>query len=195
MPSLSQRDRRALVALTAAVVVFLVFQFDLLPARRPVAASSTSIEGAEKRLRRLQESARQKPRVAAEAAAAAQALAEAEKGLLAAATPAVASAQMLEILKELLRSHGISLQTSEFGPVKPVGEDYAQVPLTIGFSCGIEQWINLMSALRNAPQVLASQDLRIAPGDPKNKSMHVRMVVAGYIRASLLPAAKSEAAL
>jgi Tfp pilus assembly protein PilO len=186
MGSLSQRDRRALLILGAAVAVFLLLQFGVFPRTEGGGVSSAPIDLLERRLRRLQQLARQKPRAAAEAEAAARELAEMEKGLLKAATPALASAEMQQVVKELLTSQGIALQSSEFGPVKAAGEHYAQVPLTVVFTCGIEQWINWMTAVRNAPQILATEEMRLSLGDPKNKTVQVRMVVAGFIPASRL---------
>jgi hypothetical protein len=194
MSPLSQRDRRALLLLGGAAAVFLVLQFGPLPGSEPAAVFAPSLELGEKRLRRLQEVARQKPRVAAETEAAARALAETEKGLLKGATAAQASAEMQQIMKDLLAGQGINLGASEFGAVKALGTDYAQVPLTVNFICAIEQWINLMSAIRNAPQVVSSLELRIVGADPAQKTVNVRMTVAGYIPASLVARAK-EAAL
>lgn len=195
MPSLTQRDRRALLLLAGAVVVVLVLQFGLPSRAEPEVAVSSSIPAAELRLRRLQEVARQKPGAAAESEAAARALAETEKGLLRGTTPAQASAEMQPLMKELLRAQGINMQSSEFMAVKPVGEDYAQVPLALSFNCAIEQWVNLMAAIRNAPQVLSTLDLRLGIADPKNKLIQVRMIVAGYIPASLVAPAKGVAGI
>ncbi len=195
MTRLSERDKKALLMLGGALPLALVVL--LWPASRTEAVmpSSASVTTLEKRLRRLQEVAQQKPRASAEAEAAVKALAETEKGLLKAKTPPLASAEMQQLMQEMLRAQGITMQGSEFGTPKAAGEDYAQVPLTVMFSCAIEQWINLMSALRNAPQVLSTLDVRLTPGDQKNKLMQVRMVVAGYIPASLLPASKGAAGL
>jgi Tfp pilus assembly protein PilO len=192
---LSERDRRALLLLGAVVVVFLVLQYGVFPRTGGGAESGASIDLLEQRLRRLQLVARQKPRAASEAEAAARELAEAEKGLLKAATPAQASAEMQQVLKELLGSQGINLTTSEFGPPKAVGEQYAQVPLTVVFTCSIDQWINWMAAVRNAPQVLSTLETRIQPRDQKAKTMDVRAVVAGYIPATLLGPAKRSGAM
>lgn len=194
MGRLSQREKRALLLLGLAVIVALLLQFGI-PSRSGVAtASPASVDAGEKRLRRLQELAQKKPRAAAEAEAAAKALAETEKGLLKASTPALASAEMQQLVQEMLRAQGINMQASEFGVPKAVGEYYAQVPLTVSFSCGIEQWINLMAAVRNAPQVLSTADIRLAPGDMRNKLVQVRMVVAGYIPASLPGASAAKGA-
>lgn len=199
MPALSQRDKRALIILAIALPLWLLFYFGLrlIPAvgDSTVVVSSSSIQTAERRLRRLQELARQKTRVAAEAEAASKALAGTEKGLLPGSTPALASAEMQQIMKNLLQAQGIAMTSSDFGAVKAAGEDYAQVPLTVNFTCGIEQWINLVAAIRNAPQVLSTQDVRVSPGDPKNKAVQVRMVVAGYIPASIAAAAKGAGSL
>jgi Tfp pilus assembly protein PilO len=188
MAAMSQRDRRALLLLGAALVVFLVMQFGVLPHSGAGPESSTPVGVLEKRLARLQQVERQKPRAAAAAEAASRDLAEVEKGLLKAATPAQASAEMQQLLRDLLRGQGMNMQSSEFGPIRPAGEDYAQVPLTVNFSCGIEQWINFMAALRNAPQVLSTIEVRMASADMRNKTVQVRMIVAGYIPASLVKA-------
>ncbi len=172
--------------LGAALVVFFALQYGVFPRMGGGWAAGFPLEAMEKRLTRLQQVARQKPLAVQAAEAAARDLTEAEKGLLRAATPAQASAEMQQIMKSLLTAQGINLQGSEFGAVRTLGADYAQVPLAVNFHCGIEQWINLMAAIRNAPQVLSSQEVRITQGDPKNKMVQVRMVVAGYIPAALL---------
>ena len=188
MGPLTTRDRRALLILGGVAVLFLADQAGVFSFSRTERGSlfTPAVELAEKRLHRLQEVAVQKPRVAAEAESAGRVLAEAEKGLLRAATPAQASAEMQQIMKDLLGSQGISLRSSEFGAVRAVGDDYAQVPLTVGFSCAIEQWINLMAVLRNAAPVLSSSEVTVGQADIKNKLVNVRMIVAGYIPASLL---------
>ena len=191
MAAMSERDRRALLLLGAALVVFLVLQFGVLPRSAAGPESSTPVAVLERRLARLQQVERQKPRAAAAAEAASLDLAEVEKGLLKAATPAQASAEMQQILRDLLRGQGMNMQSSEFGAIRPAGEDYAQVPLTVNFNCGIEQWINFMAALRNSPQVLSTVEVRLTSADLKNKTVQVRMIVAGYIPAALtkVPAA------
>jgi len=195
MAAMSERDRRALLLLGAALVVFLVLQFGVLPRSGAGPASSTPVGVLEKRLARLQQVERQKPRAAAAAEAASRDLAEVEKGLLKAATPAQASAEMQQLLRDLLRGQGMNMQSSEFGAIRPAGEDYAQVPLTVNFNCGIEQWINFMAALRNAPQVLSTVEVRLANADTRNKTVQVRMIVAGYIPASLVKAPAARGSL
>lgn len=194
--AVSERDKKALMILGAAVVLVLALQLGLPWRQESIATvSPSSIQMAERRLKRLQEVARARPRAAAEAESAARGLAEVEKGLLKGATAALALAEMQQLAKDLLQVQGIGMQSSEFGTVKAVGEDYAQVPLTVNFNCGIEQWINLMAAIRNAPQVLSTQEVQLSPGDMKNKLLRVRMVVAGYVPASLAAAAKGAATL
>lgn len=186
--ALSEREKRA-VMLGGVVVVALVLVLQLGPSRQEsiVTVSSASIQIAERRLTRLQEVAKGRPRAVADSDAAAAALGQVEKGLLKGGTPALALAEMQQLAKELLQGQGIAMQSSEFGTVKAVGEDYAQVPLTVNFSCGVEQWINLMAAIRNAPQVLSTQDVRLTLADVKAKTLHVRMAVVGYVPASLAP--------
>ena len=153
---LSQRDRRALLFLGAALGLFGLLQFGVFP-RLEGGSAAPPVELGEKRLRQLQQVARQRPLAVQQAEAAAHELAEGEKGLLKAATAAQASAEMQQILKDLLSAQGIGMQGSEFGAVRAAGGDYARVPLTVSFSCRIEQWVNLMAGIRNAPQVLSTE--------------------------------------
>src|SRR5262249_36151549 len=140
-PHMTQRDKRALLIFCGAVIVALALWLKPPAGSQPVTAAPSSVATLEKRLRRLQERASQKPLVAAEAEAATRALAETERGLLRGATPALASAEMQQLIKQMLQTHGINMQASEFGPVKTAGEDYSQVPLSVSFPCAIEQWI------------------------------------------------------
>ena len=116
MPALSQRDKRAVLILAIALPLWLLFYFGLqhIPAGGDSTAvvSSSSIQAAERRLRRLQDLARQKTRVAAEAEAASKALADTEKGLLPGSTPALASAEMQQIDRKSTRLNSSHIQKS-----------------------------------------------------------------------------------
>jgi len=78
------------------------------------------------------------------------------------------------------------MEASQFGAVQLDGEDYAQVPLNVNFRCGIEQFVNLMAAIANAPELLATRRIRVTPENRATKSVRVQLTVAG-----LLPIART----
>jgi hypothetical protein len=186
--SLSSRDRRALAFLGIALVLFVALQSDwVLPAPGAAAASATNVEAAEQALLLAQTRARQMPLVAAESEALGKTLAALETGLLRTQTAALAQAEMREIMGSLLQAEGIAMQSSQFGSVELDGQDYARVPLQVNFTCGIEQFVNLLAAISNAPQLLSNRQIRIVPEGGPTKMVRVQLSVAGYLPSAKTP--------
>lgn len=183
MAALGQRDRRALALLGAALALFLVLQLDFFaPGGGGTAAvGDERIEALEQRLQLAQVRARQRPLTEAELAAAQRRLERLENGLLASQDAALAQAEMRSLVGALLEAEGIPMQSSAFGTVALERERYAMVPLAVNFSCGIEQVVNLMAAIANAPQLLTTRELRMQPDKAEVKSVRVRLTVAGYL--------------
>jgi hypothetical protein len=67
------------------------------------------------------------------------------------------------------------------------GEDYAQVPVTVDFQCGIEQFVNLMAGVANAPALLSTRRVRMTMANPSTKSVKVQLTVSGYLPVSRTP--------
>ena len=182
------RDRKALIALAAVLVLFVILQFDfVLPAPGSTAAGVGTVDAVEQAFRLAQAKARRKPLVDAEAQATAAALAEIEKRLLASENAALAKAEMRQLVEDLLTAEGISMQGSRFGNVVLEGDDYAQVPLIVNFECRIEQFVNWMAAVANAPQLLSTRQIQLAPGNAATKAVRVQVAVSGYLPASRTP--------
>lgn len=196
MAAMSQRDRRALILLGAAVALFLVLQLDVLA---PSSAGGSSASGAaldalEQRLQLAQVQARQRPLTEAELSAAQKRLAKVEGRLLESADPALAQAEMRSVVGQLLDAEGIPLRASRFSPVKLEQDLYAQVPLVVEFTCGIEQMVNFMAAVANSSRLLATRDIRIRPDKPEVKSVNVTMTVAGFLPMDRAPELAESAA-
>lgn len=196
MAAMSQRDRRALIALGVVVALFLVLQLDVFA---PGASSGSSASGAaldalEERLQLAQVQARQRPLTEAELSAAQRRLEKVESRLLESADPALAQAEMRSLVGQLLETEGIPLRSSRFSPVKLEKDRYAQVPLIVEFTCGIEQMVNFMAALSNSSRLLATREIRIRPDKPEVKSIAVTMTVAGFLPMDRAPELAKQAA-
>lgn len=189
MAAMSQRDRRALIFLGVAVALFLLLQLDMFApgSSSGSAASGAALDALEQRLQLAQVQARQRPLTEAELSAAQRRLEKIESRLLESADPALAQAEMRSLVGQLLETEGIPLQSSRFSPVKLEQDRYAQVPLVVEFTCGIEQMVNFMAALANSSRLLATRDIRIRPDKPEVKSIAVTMTVAGFLPMSRAP--------
>jgi len=180
---MSDRDKRALRWLGGALVLFLIFQLDFFSPSAPgaVASPSDSVARLEQDLKIAQLRARRKPISDAELAAAQRLLEVREQRLLTSADPALAQAEMQQIMGEMLVAEGIVMKGSRFVTAALEGEDYARIGVSVNFSCGIEQLVNLMASIANAERLLTPRDVRVRPDNKEIKSVRVELTVAGYL--------------
>ena len=62
--------------------------------------------------------------------------------------------------------------------------------MTVRFACDIVQLVNLMAALADYPQILATDEMRIAGGSDKKKNVQVLLTVSTVVARKLLPEKK-----
>ncbi len=192
--SLQQRDKRALMGLAAAVLgVALFLSFTGGEAQPTVVGATATIPAAEKRLARARQlaagvSGREQllKQVSAE-------LAEREKGVIQAETAAQAQAQLLDVIKRVGKAQPAPIEfgTVELGQqISKLGEDYGEVQVSVPFTCHIEDLLNFLADLGSQPELLATNDVRISAADAKQKTIYVRLTVAGVVPKRLVPEKK-----
>jgi Tfp pilus assembly protein PilO len=188
MPAaMSTRDRRALLLLSGAVVLFALLQFDVILPGGAGTMTAAPVAAVEEELLTAQVAARQRPLTDAELNAARATLENAEKRLLLSETAALASAEMREIVGKILEAEGIKMDASQFGRAELEGDHYTQIPLVVRFNCAIEQVVNLMAAIGNAGPLLTTRQVRISPSKSETKTVAVQITVAGYLPVSRTP--------
>lgn len=186
--TMTERDRRALLILGGALVVMAIFYFWPDPKVEVVGGGTSDVKSAATRLDRVRREAALLPVREESKQKTAVALAQLEKGLIAADSAPQAQAQLLQIVRRVakLQSPGFDIKQNQFGQVRPYGNDYAQVLLTISMDCQIEQLVNLLSDLASQPELLALEDLHISATNNKQKSIPVQMTISGLTKGSLL---------
>ena len=182
-------DRRLVFLLVGSLAVALVLRFGVYSdSSAPVVAVSETIPQAEQRLdqlRRIAATVDGKEAVKKQADAE---LAVREKGLIQADTESQARAQLLELTTNIARSNGIETHGMDEFHDKPVSGDYGEISVTVSFNCAIEQLVNFLAALSNQPEILATNEIRVAGGHDKKKNVQVRLSVSGLVPRKLLPA-------
>ncbi len=183
-------NRKLLVVFVVSVAAILWVRFSVLSDHpTSTVVVSETIPQAEQRLQKLRLVAATVPGKEESLKKAMAELAEREKGMLQAPTEAQAQAQLLETLNNLARSNGIATQGGDFHD-KPLSKDYGEVSVTVRFGCDIVQLINLMAALADQPQILATNEMRITGGNDKKKNVQVMMTVSCVVARKLLPEKK-----
>lgn len=188
---LSDRDRRALLLLAAAGVVSAGIALWPEGGGADVEAVAT-VPQAERRVQSLRRIAAGLPareevrkKVAAE-------LEAREKGLIQADTAAQAQAQMLQVVRRVLRQQQppVDFRASEMGQPRPFGEFYGEVTATISLDCGIEQLVNLLADLGNQPELITTRELQFSGVTSAQKLVPTRITVSALVDRKLAPVRK-----
>ncbi len=190
--TLQQRDKRALLLLGGALAVAgIVFLSTAPPSQPKTVARTETVESAELSLANLRRQVSTGPAKQVVLKRVEQDVAAREKGLFQAETAAQAQAQVLEVIKRLARNANppVEFSQTELGQPAPFGA-YGLVTVAVSFNCRIEQLVNMLADLTAAPELIATQQLRVSAANPKDKTMNVRLEVAGVVPRKLVPARK-----
>ncbi len=190
--SLQVGNKRPLLLLAPAVLLWIVLELTWKAPAPAVVASVDSVSMAERRLARLRLAASMVPGKQQVLKLATAELESREKTIIQAATAAQAQAQLLEIARRTARALP---QPVEFGStelvqqVAPFGTNYGEVFVTVNFTCHIEDVVNLLAELTAQPEAIATRDIRlVARGVSKeDKPVTVRLTISGLVPRNLVP--------
>jgi type II secretory pathway component PulM len=109
-----------------------------------------------------------------------------EGQFLSGANPAVASADLQEILKNLTKEQGVQMISAKVLPAREAGP-YLEVPVQVQLTATIDQLLTLLYNLEHHKKLLFIPDLDInAPrwvkGDKKEIPLQINMVISGVIK-------------
>ncbi len=195
--TLTDRDRRALVILGAALVVggLLYWYSNSSPSSSgsgsaKISAPVDSVDRTEKRLATLRRQAAMLPGKEALLKQVSLELAEREKGLIPGETAEQAQAQLLQIAKRVAQQQmpPLDLGQVELGRPRPFGPAYGQVSVSVTLTCRIEELVNFLAALSAQPELTATEEIRFGTSNPKQKTMPVRVTISGLVPRRLIPA-------
>ncbi|HVO99447.1 MAG TPA: GspMb/PilO family protein [Bryobacteraceae bacterium] len=192
--TLTPGGRRLIAWTLVSLLLTAIYSFWPQSSAPPVAlaAPANSVSSAEKQLAKLREQAESAPTKQEILRQASADLAQREKGIINADTPQQAQAQIIQILRQLGADENprVEIRSQEMGPVRPFGESYGEVVITVQIDCGIDQLTNIMAALGRRPELIASNEVRIHSVSPKDKTISVRLTVSGIVPRKLVPVRK-----
>jgi hypothetical protein len=189
--TLQSRDRRALALLGVSALLALAYRY--WPAGAgPVAIVAPAGDPAalaEKRLAKLRETAATVPAKEVIFRKVSADLAQREKGLIAAGTAAQAQAQLIQIIRRVVSSETppVEIRATELGGVRPLGDAYGEVVVSVQIDCRIDQLVNILAALPSQPELVSTSDLRVTSSNAKEKTVGVRLTLSGVVPRRLVP--------
>jgi len=187
----STRDRRALILLGAGAIAILILRFTVFGERQvTVVAAQDSIPAAERRLARVRQLAATVPGKEALFKDLQAEAAHREKAMIVAPTAQQAQAHLLETIRRVGKNEGIEVRGGDFPEVRPLGDEYGEASVSVNFECRIEQLVNFLAGLTKEPELLATDEVRVASGNPNEKTIGVRLTLAGVVPRALVPVTK-----
>ncbi|HVV46215.1 MAG TPA: hypothetical protein VHC72_13470 [Bryobacteraceae bacterium] len=189
--NLSKRDRTALTLLGGAVGLYLLLQFVILPDNTAPtsAAVAMSTDQLQQRVARLRQTAASLPVREALLKQTDADLADRERGVIQAGTAAEAQSEVLQTAQRIGKTNEIDVHSGDFPAPRAFG-DYGIVYTSISFDCHIEQLLNFLADLTRDPQLIVPSEEHITATNPKDKTVTVRMLLAGVVAKKLLPEKK-----
>jgi len=114
------------------------------------------------------------------------ALARTEAQFLSGANPALASADLQEILKNLAKEQGVQMTSAKVLSPREAGV-YLEVPVQVELTATINQLVTLLYHLEHHKKLLFIPDLdinapRIVRGENKEVPLQISMVISGVIK-------------
>ncbi|MBI3933521.1 MAG: hypothetical protein HY316_02435 [Acidobacteria bacterium] len=180
--AISKRDRRALQAGGVALVLWLALRFAILPVWDSWRQERTELPLRETALIKFRQALAAAGTDRKTAESLQNRLRETESGLLQSSTPALASAEFQDWVKQTTASHAIELRSSEFLALRPQANGYAQVPLGLQFQCRMDQLAGFLSELRSSSKIVAIPRLQLQSNGGPEKLVLVSLTVAGVMR-------------
>jgi hypothetical protein len=189
--TLAPRERYALMILAVAAGIWALLQFVILPDGNAPATQVVSLSSAQLRQRvaLLRQTAAALPVREALIKQTDADLADREHGIIQAATAAEAQAQLVLTAQRIGKTNDLDVRGSDSSTPRAFGE-YGLVYATITFDCHIEQLLNFLADLTREQELIVPSEERITSANPKDKSMSVRMVLAGVVAKKLIPEKK-----
>jgi len=114
------------------------------------------------------------------------ALARTEGQFLSGATPALASADLQEVLKNLAKEQGVQMTSAKVLPPREAGI-YLEVPVQVELTATMNQLVTLLYHLEHHKKLLFIPDLdinapRMVRGEKQEVPLQISMVISGVIK-------------
>jgi Tfp pilus assembly protein PilO len=178
------RDRKALILLGLALVIYVVANTIVLPAYDRIAAAKDLAADKENQVRRYRRAELRKGQYADLLRTTADRVTKSESVVITAPNLSLVSAEFQSLVEDAANKVGLVVGQRTIGAAKPINEFYAELPITISFESTPGQLVSFLNEIRNVPRFITVNSLQISPTDavvdpPKG------MAVSKNIRASM----------
>jgi hypothetical protein len=159
-------DRRTLIPLVLAVVIFGGLKFVVFPIHDRLVVAGDAAAEKQDELRRYRRAQLRKGQYAQLTDLANKKAKEAESGLVTGANASLVSAELQSLAETTAGKVGVTLGQRSVGTPKRLNGFYSEFPITLGFEATPGQLVSFLAELRAAPKLITVRSLQVSPIQP-----------------------------
>ncbi len=184
--SASQRNRRALVLLGAAVAVYLLAVLVVFPAYDELKAAPAIVADKTEQLRKYRRELSHRGNYEKLRTDASNQIKEARGHFF--SNDTAGAAEFQKMVEDTARATGIDLMQRTLGDIRKTGEVASEIAMTVTFESTPNQFVNFLSQLQSASKIVnvrsaQADPIQVAFELPKNgdlkKTLRVNLTLAG----------------
>lgn len=183
------RDRRALLGLAVALIVYIGLDWGFLPLWDRLQDAPALASAKEDELRRYRRAVDRQGQYAELEEQVQARLAELESHLVQESNASLASAELQSMVEGAADRFGIAFLQRSMAAPRPADEFVSEIAMTATFRCTVNQLVSLLAEFRQEERLLSVRSLRVAPLEPYeglqlpedrdwNKELDVTLTVA-----------------
>ncbi|MBI4474840.1 MAG: type 4a pilus biogenesis protein PilO [Acidobacteria bacterium] len=161
-----QRDRRALVMLSLALLVYGLAEIVVFPAYDRMKAASEAAVDKENQVRRYRRAELRQGQYADLLKSAAENASKSESVVIAAASLPLASAELQSLIEAAGNKVGLMVSQRMIGAPRRLNDFYAELPMTLSFESTPGQLVSFLVELRLLPRFVTVRSLQVTPTEP-----------------------------
>ena len=186
-----ERDRRAILLLVGAAVIYAVFSFGILPAFDALKDASSEVGGKEEQLSRYRRALIRKGHYARLLEKARKDVSDLEARLIRGDNPTLAAVELQTIVEEAAKKVGLEFSQRNISPARKKDEFFNEITMTLAFEATPGQVTQFLEEIRNAPKFITVRNAQIAPAqvvhEAPKKGDFKKMVRANLTISAVLP--------
>jgi len=194
-----ERDRRGLLALGIAAIVYVLLSYAVIPSFERLGAAGENAAVKEDQLMRYRRALARKGHYAQMLEQARKSVTEAEARLIRGDNPSLASVELQTTVEEAAKKFEIQLGPRNMSPARKKDDFFNELTMTVSFECTPNQLVMFLSEIRSAPKFITVRNKQVAPVRPLHeapkdddfvKTVRVNLTLAAILSSPPVAASK-----
>jgi hypothetical protein len=188
---LRERDRRAIVILAAAMGLYVIVSYVVLPAFDKLTQTPSRVSDTEEQLRKYRRALIRKGHHTEQLEQARKNVAEAEGRFIRGDNPTLASVELQTIVEEAARKVNLELGQRNVTPARKKDDSFNEITITLALEATPSQIFGFLAEIRNAPKYVTVRSAQMAPAqimtEPPQKGDFTKVIRANIAIAAPIP--------